>query len=131
MKRTIAVAIMGTLITVSQANAEAATFMFCRYPDPKHVTGFRSESWLIDGDALRQAGGKYRKTSLAATKTILVRTNERMEAQWSNRPDLQPRFVVNLKTGQASQPVLADPSKIQYGTCVLREHELDGSTIGE
>jgi hypothetical protein len=117
------------------ADGKDAEFLFCRFPDVRHASGFQPSSWIFDGDSLRQAGAQYAAYKVADDEIdprlslkIISRTPDELQMQWSNTPRKTPRFIVNLKTGQSSRPAFAKPN-MEFGTCVIKKHALDGSEI--
>lgn len=138
MKYLISIALTVILLPFpASAGDKDAEFLFCRFPDVQHVSGFQPSSWIFDGDFLRQAGAKYVAYEVADDEIdprlslkIMSRTLGELQMQWSNTPQKTPRFIVNLETGQSSRPAFAKPN-MEFGTCVIKKHVLDGSEISQ
>jgi len=136
MKRLIAFALFVSFMPLpALAGDKDAEFLFCRFPDVRHVSGFQPSSWIFDGEILHQAGAKYSANKVSEDEIdprlslrIISKTSDELQMQWSNTPHKTPRFIVNLKTGQSSKPAFSKP-EMEYGTCIIKQHVLDNSDI--
>lgn len=136
MKRHIAFGLLVSFMSFpASAGDQYAEFLLCRFPDVRNASGFQPSSWIFDGEILHQAGAKYSANKVSEDEIdprlslrIISKTSDELQLQWSNTPHKTPRFIVNLKTGQSSRPAFAQP-EIEYGTCIIKQHVLDGSDI--
>lgn len=98
--------------------AAASSFLICKFPEPMHVTGFRTHRYLIDGDRLKNEPDISAGIPKPPGMKITSLTENELLAIGDAASPSAPTIRLDRTTGIAEMTAF-DTGARQFGICVI------------
>lgn len=105
-------------LTCMSMPVAAASFLICKFPEPMHVTGFRTHTYLIDGDRLKNEPDLSAGLPKPPGVKIVSLTETELLASSDEASPSAPTIKLDRTTGIVEMTTFGTSVR-QFGVCVI------------